>query len=94
MCYVTGKGVVKNEAEAVKWYRRAAVQGYAGAIFRLGLSYDKGEGVAKNDLLAYQWYLLASANGDEIARENVPKLEAKLTAEQRQRGQEPHFNIS
>ena len=87
VCYANSKGVVKNEAEAMKWYRKAAVQGDKEAQFSLGESYDKCESVPKKNLLAYQWYLLASANGNETARENVPKLEAKLTAEQRAEGQ-------
>ena len=30
-CYINGTGVVKNEVESVKWYRKAAEQGYAGS---------------------------------------------------------------
>ena len=57
------------------------------AQYNLGLCYGEGTGVVKNDLLAYQWYLLASANGNETARDDLPELEAKLTAEQRAEGQ-------
>ena len=87
LLYADGKGVVKNEAEAVKWLRKAAEQGCAIAQNELGMCYAFGEGVVKNDTFAYQWFLLASANGDETAKSNVPKLEKKLTAEQRAEGQ-------
>jgi TPR repeat protein len=41
-------GVVKNEAEAVKWWRKAAEQNYAPAQCSLGLCYAYGQGVAKD----------------------------------------------
>jgi hypothetical protein len=87
VCYDNGVGVVKNEAEAAKLFRKAAEQGHAEAQSALGVCYYNGEGVVKNDSLAYQWFLLASANGNETAKVNVSKLEAKLTAEQRAEGQ-------
>jgi len=35
--YDTGEGVPQDYAEAVKWYRLAAEQGYAAAQFNLGV---------------------------------------------------------
>jgi TPR repeat protein len=87
LCYGEGTGVEKNVAQSFNWYRKAADQGQAPAQFNLGCCYYNGQGVVKNDLLAYQWCLLASANGHEMARKNVPAIEAKLTAEQRAEGQ-------
>ena len=43
--YHEGKGVLKDDAEAVRWYRLAAEQGIAAAQFNLGLMYSEGEGV-------------------------------------------------
>ena len=34
--YGLGKGVARNDREAVKWYRRAAAQGLRGAQYILG----------------------------------------------------------
>ena len=39
-------GVVKDEAEAVKWFRRAAEQNLADAQSNLGACYADGQGVA------------------------------------------------
>ena len=50
--YVNGRGVLKDEAEAVRWYRLAAEQGHAGAQYNLGLMHAKGEGVLKDSVLA------------------------------------------
>ena len=33
--------------EAVKWFRKAAEQGYVDAQYNFGVCYDKGNGVAK-----------------------------------------------
>ncbi|NIP71513.1 MAG: sel1 repeat family protein, partial [Gammaproteobacteria bacterium] len=42
-----GKGVPKDQSEAVKWYREAAEQGDANAQINLGVMYQKGQGVQK-----------------------------------------------
>lgn len=85
--YYNGEGVVKNKAEAIKWFRKAAEQGNAAAQSQLGDLYANGQGVVKNELIAYQWFLLASANGIENSKENVSILEKNLTAELRAEGQ-------
>src|ERR1035438_9886500 len=41
-------GVMKDEVEAVKWWRKAAEQNNAMAQYNLGLCYCDGEGVAKD----------------------------------------------
>ena len=42
--YGTGRGVEQNDAEAVRWYRRAADQGHALAQNNLGVRYRDGRG--------------------------------------------------
>ena len=53
-------GVPKNNAEAIKWYRLAAEQGYAQGENDLGNMYREGEGVAKDHAEAAKWYKLAA----------------------------------
>jgi TPR repeat protein len=43
--YAVGEGVVQDHAEAVKWYRKAAEQGYPAAQNDLGWMYQNGRGV-------------------------------------------------
>ena len=43
--YAKGQGVPQDYAEAVKWYRLAAEQGFAMAQDNLGLMYKNGQGV-------------------------------------------------
>ena len=42
-CYDKGHGVAENNAEAVKWYTKAAAQGHAKAQYQLGKAYLQGK---------------------------------------------------
>lgn len=70
-CYWKGLGITQNEAEAVKWYRLAAGQGYATAQYCLGQMYQKGLGVRTNEKKAIIWYRLAADQGNADAQCNV-----------------------
>ena len=61
--YAVGNEVRQNNAEAVKWYRKAAEQDYADAQFELARCYDTGCGVRKNDVEAAKWYRKAAEQG-------------------------------
>ena len=60
VCYDNGQGVAKDDAEAVKWYRKAAEQNDAWAQFNLGYCYANGQGVAKDKVEAVKWYRKAA----------------------------------
>ena len=66
-----GKGVAKDQAEAVKWFRKAAEQNYAQAQYNLGVCYTHGEGVAKDPVEAVKWYRKA-------AEQNLAKAQYNL----------------
>lgn len=80
--YDNGRGVPKDEAQAVAWYRKAAEQGDANAQFYLGVMYGNGRGVPKDVVLAYMLYNIAAANGDEKAINNRASLEGTLSPSQ------------
>ena len=65
-CLVNGKGVEKNLAEAYRMFRKAALQGHAGAQNSLG-----GRGVAKNLVQAFEWCHKAAMKGCPEAQFNV-----------------------
>ena len=48
--YALGEGVPENDTEAVKWFRKAAEQGYADAQYYLGDVYYFGEGVPLDEV--------------------------------------------
>jgi TPR repeat protein len=64
LCYAKGEGVVKNEAEAVEWYRRAAEQNQVQAQFNLGFCYAYGHGVEKDEAEAVKWYRKVAEAGE------------------------------
>ena len=57
-------GVEQNQEVAVRWYLRAAEQGYPGAQFNLGNCYQLGEGVKEDKGQAVYWYRQAALQGD------------------------------
>jgi TPR repeat protein len=65
-CYVA-----QNHPEAVKWYRKAADQGIAGAQFSLGVCYDFGDGVTQDHAEAVKWYRKAADQGIAGAQNNL-----------------------
>jgi TPR repeat protein len=64
-------GVVKDEAEAVKWYRKAAEQNFAAAQYNLGVCYANGQGVAKDETEAAKWYCKAAEQNYALAQFNL-----------------------
>ena len=77
--YFLGRGVPKDDAEAVRWFRLAAEQGHTLAQNALGAMYANGRGVLKDSVLAHMWSNIAGANGDEAARKQRDNLEDDMT---------------
>ena len=75
--YYKGRGVPQDDAEAVKWYRRAAEQGLARAQYNLGMRYSNGRGVPQNDAEAVKWYRRAAEQGHADAQNALRQLEQK-----------------
>ena len=88
LMYDNGRGVLKDDKEAVKWWRKAAEQGDAIAQYNLGLSYVLGDGVPKDLVNAYAWLNVASANGEEKASESRDRNAKEMTPEQIAKAQE------
>ena len=75
-CTPTGRVYLKDDAEAVKWYRLAAEQGLANAQHNLGVMYDNGRGVPQDDAEAVKWYRLAAEQGFANAQYNLGAMYA------------------
>ena len=69
--YEKGRGVGKDNREAVRWYRKAAEQGYARAQSNLGFMYEYGRGVGKDNREAVRWYRKAAEQGYARAQSNL-----------------------
>ena len=74
--YLTGDGVVANDAQAAHWLERAAQHGNAVAQNHLGALYQNGRGVARDSAEAKHWYEMAAAQGDRHAMSNLAVLYA------------------
>jgi TPR repeat protein len=85
--YSAGRGVAKDEAEAAKWYRLAAEQGYVLAQSSLGLILQNGRGVPRDLIDAYMWLGLASARGDSKAIADRDAVAREMTPVQLAEGQ-------
>jgi TPR repeat protein len=61
--YANGDGVPRDSAEALRWFRKAAEQGYAPAQYHLGLMYINGDAAAKNSAEAVTWLRKSADQG-------------------------------
>jgi hypothetical protein len=61
--YIKGWGVAKDDAQAVRWWRKSAEQGYAKAQHSLGGMYFRGTGVSKDYAEAARWWRKAAEQG-------------------------------
>jgi len=71
VAYHKGEGVLKDDVEAVRWYRLAAEQGHAEAQNSMGYRHGKGEGVLKDDVEAVRWYRKAAEQGNAQAQSSL-----------------------
>ena len=62
-CYFYGRGIDKDDTEAVKWLQIAAKQGQTDAQYQLGLCYLIGAGVPQDKEEAIKWYIEAGKSG-------------------------------
>ncbi|MDR1382910.1 MAG: hypothetical protein LBJ67_03540 [Planctomycetaceae bacterium] len=77
ICNQYGYGVSENPTEAIKWYRKAAEQGFAPACCNLGNCYYQGIGSDKNIVEAVEWFRQAAEKGDVSAQYNLAILYIK-----------------
>ena len=66
-----GRGIARDDAQAVEWYRRAAEQGNAFGQFNLGLMLMEGRGIARDDAQAVQWFRRAAEQGYAFGQANL-----------------------
>ena len=57
-----------NYPEMLKWFRKAAEQGYAPSQYHLGYCYVDGKGVEKDPIEAVKWFSKAAEQGGEGAQ--------------------------
>ena len=72
--YRDGRGVPRDDSQAVWWFHRAAERGHVLAPFDLGLMYRDGRGVPRDYDEAARWFRRSAALGSEHARRALADL--------------------
>ncbi|MBN2207705.1 MAG: sel1 repeat family protein [Candidatus Coatesbacteria bacterium] len=75
--YMKGHGVSQDDAEAVRWFRKAAEVGDRDGIYHLGKMYYQGKGVDRDAAKALAWYKKAARKRHRGAQDAVDRLEAE-----------------
>lgn len=89
LIYYLGLGQRRNDAEALKWFERAAEQGHPSAQRNAGIMHQNGRGMAQNNYYqAYIWFYAAHRQGNETANAHISALTNKLTPNQQMRAKE------
>lgn len=68
------KGFPKNYSKALKWFKKAAEQGEAEALFSIGFMFLLGEGVEQNHHEAATWFTKAVEMGNTDAMVHLAHL--------------------
>ena len=69
-------GFERDDAEAARWFLKAAEQGVTDAQFNLALMYYNAEGVEQSDAQAARWFTAAAEQGHAKAQFNLGALHA------------------
>jgi TPR repeat protein len=69
--YANGRGVPRNDAEALRYYTRAAGSNYAPAFFNLGMMHELGRGVPADAAKAFGFYRQAAELGFALGQFNM-----------------------
>ncbi len=85
--YFYGRGVPKDYGFAYISYREAARHGSSMALYRAGLCCLNREEPYKNEIEAYAYWSLASSSCG-LSRDELAKLEQRISPDDRVRGQE------
>jgi TPR repeat protein len=72
--YSRGDGVTRDDAQAARWFRKAAEQGNALAQTYLGAAYELGSGVPQDHVQAAAWYRKGAEQGNAKAQGYLGRL--------------------
>ena len=71
LLYKSGRGVARDDGQAVKWFRKSAGQGNAKGQYGLANMYRAGRGVGQDHAQAVKWYRKAAEQGQINAQHNL-----------------------
>lgn len=74
LAYDQGRGIARDQREALHWYRMAGEHGHALGALNAGVLYDSGVGVPRDAVAAAFWYRKAADQGNARAAYNLAQL--------------------
>lgn len=74
-----GRGVSRNYAKALEWYRKAAEKWHPGAEYSMGWMYEYGQVVSRDYQTALSWYRKAAAQGNKDAQRGIERVEKLIS---------------
>ncbi|MCH9853487.1 MAG: SEL1-like repeat protein [Alphaproteobacteria bacterium] len=81
-------GIDGNLSEVIALLYEAASNGHMMAQYNLGQFYRHGIGVTHDNLLAWVWFKIALHHGNQRAQQDVDAMQARLSSQQIQQGQD------
>lgn len=91
--YFAGAGVKQSDAEAVKWWLKAAEQKHPRSMNNIGSMYFEGQGGLRNDFQeAIKWWVRAAEKGDDYAISNL-NLEGSENLSDELKGFKERYNF-
>jgi TPR repeat protein len=85
MMFHEGLGVARDPKEAAWWFLQAVKQNHAGAQAMLGIATHLGMGLDANRFEAMRLLMLSAAQGNEIAKAYLPRVNDELTPDEKSR---------
>jgi FOG: TPR repeat, SEL1 subfamily len=79
MMYLRGQGVEKNEAEAGKWFIKAAENRLPQAQYKLAELYSQGNGLPRDYESAFIWYSVGAAHEHKLSKNALENAKTKLS---------------
>ena len=71
-----GRGVDRNDFDAVRWFQKAALQGLVSAQYNLSVMFANGQGIRQDDVQTVKWSRLAAKQGHPEAQYQLGLLYA------------------
>jgi len=86
--YLFGKGLDKDETQALTLFKKAANKNIVAANYSIGMMYLNGYGVEKDFYIGYAYIALSAEQNDTNAKKSMSFLRSKMTPQDISKGEE------
>lgn len=81
--YYDGKGVMEDNAQALKWFRKSAENNHSQAQYNLAIMLASGIGIDADLVEAYAWLKISQSNGYGPATDSIKQMGAELSSSEK-----------